>query len=258
MAAAEKAVATVAPTQVAVPQFTFEAMQKMAKSMADSKLFGLQNADQALSLMLVAQAEGRHPALAARDYHIIHGRPSLKADTMLSRFQASGGSVVWAKYDEKQCVGTFAHPQGGKVTVTWTIEMARDAGLLEKNGTWKQYPRAMLRARCVSEGVRTVFPGVAVGIYTPEEIQDGVEEIDVTPVSVERAIQDAGNVSTALTVDEIEAHVNAMAEAETTETLKAAFSAAYAHAKQAKDKAARDRFKAVYELRKEHVGKEAT
>jgi hypothetical protein len=30
----------------------------------------------------------------------------------------------------------------------------------------------MLRARVVSEGIRTVFPGVVLGVYTPEEMQD--------------------------------------------------------------------------------------
>jgi hypothetical protein len=30
----------------------------------------------------------------------------------------------------------------------------------------------MLRSRCISEGIRTVFPGVVVGTYTPEEVQD--------------------------------------------------------------------------------------
>jgi hypothetical protein len=30
----------------------------------------------------------------------------------------------------------------------------------------------MLRARVISEGIRTVYPGVAVGIYTPEEVND--------------------------------------------------------------------------------------
>ena len=30
----------------------------------------------------------------------------------------------------------------------------------------------MLRARCVSEGIRSVYPGCVVGVYTPEEVQD--------------------------------------------------------------------------------------
>jgi hypothetical protein len=57
-------------------------LERMAKAFAASKLFGLQNVDQALALCLVAQAEGRHPASAAQDYHIISGRPAKKADAM--------------------------------------------------------------------------------------------------------------------------------------------------------------------------------
>ena len=49
--------------------------------------------------------------------------------------------------------------------------MAKNAGLSGKD-TWKQYPRQMLRSRVISEGVRTMYPGVADGIYTPEEVQD--------------------------------------------------------------------------------------
>jgi hypothetical protein len=30
----------------------------------------------------------------------------------------------------------------------------------------------MLRARCISEGIRTIYPGVAIGTYTPEEAED--------------------------------------------------------------------------------------
>jgi hypothetical protein len=30
----------------------------------------------------------------------------------------------------------------------------------------------MLRARCISEGIRAVYPGCVVGVYTPEEVQD--------------------------------------------------------------------------------------
>jgi hypothetical protein len=124
-----------------------------------------------MALMLIAQAEGLHPAIAARDYHVINGRPTLKADAMLARFQTAGGSVRWGEYTDRRVVGTFSHPQGGSVEVAWTVDMAAAAGLT-KNPTWKSYPRQMLRARCVSEGIRTVFPGVVVGTYTPEEAED--------------------------------------------------------------------------------------
>jgi hypothetical protein len=146
-------------------------IERMAISVAKSGLFGVKNPDQAMALMLIAQAEGLHPAIAARDYHIIQGRPALKADAMLARFQSAGGKVKWISMTDQRVAGEFSHAQGGSVEIEWTIEMAKRAGLT-KNPTWNQYPRAMLRARCISEGIRTVFPGVVVGTYTPEEVQD--------------------------------------------------------------------------------------
>lgn len=148
-----------------------EAIQTMAAAVARSGLFGIKTADQAMALMLIAQAEGLHPAIAARDYHIIQGRPALKADAMLARFQANGGKVEWRKYSDTAVSAVVSHPQGGSVEIEWNYGMAERAGLT-KNATWRQYPRQMLRARVISEGIRTVFPGVAVGVYTPEEVAD--------------------------------------------------------------------------------------
>lgn len=157
-------------------------IERMAVAVSKSKLFGITTPEEAMSLMLIAQAEGLHPAIAARDYHIIKGKPSLKADAMLARFQTAGGSVKWNTYTDTVCNATISHPQGGTVTVEWTIQMATKIGLT-KNSTWTNYPRQMLRARVISEGIRTVFPGVAVGIYTPEEVQDFEPKpmVDITP-----------------------------------------------------------------------------
>lgn len=146
-------------------------IQVMAGAIAKSGLFGIKTPEQAMALMLIAQAEGMHPAIAARDYHVIQGRPALKADAMLARFQAAGGKVQWPEYTEARVTGAFSHPQGGEVAVTWTIEQAKKLGYLSKD-SWKNFPRAMLRARCISEGIRTVYPGVVVGVYTPEEVEE--------------------------------------------------------------------------------------
>lgn len=148
-----------------------EQIERMAMAFAKSGLFGIKTVEQGVALMLIAQAEGLHPAVAARDYHIIQGRPALKSDAMLARFQAAGGRVVWNAYTDTEVSGTFSHPAGGSATVAWTIAQAKTAGLTGKD-VWKQYPRAMLRARVISEGIRTVYPGVSVGVYTPEEIED--------------------------------------------------------------------------------------
>lgn len=148
-------------------------MQTMAKSVAESNLFGIKTPQQAMALMLIAQAEGTHPALAARDFHIIQGRPAIKADAMLARFQTAGGVVEWVEYTDAKVSGRFSHAQSSPkpVLIEWTFEQARKIGLTGKDN-WKNYPRAMLRARVISEGVRTCYPGIAVGTYTVEEVQD--------------------------------------------------------------------------------------
>jgi hypothetical protein len=153
-------------------------IQAMAQAVVASKLFGISTPEQAMSLMLIAQAEGMHPAIAARDYHIIQGRPSLKADAMLARFQNAGGKVRWGTYTDDKVSGTFSHPSGGDVTIEWDMKRAKLCGLDGKDN-WKKYPRQMLRARTISEGVRTVCPGVTAGLYTPEEIQDAPQERDM-------------------------------------------------------------------------------
>jgi len=146
-------------------------IEKMAQYVVKSGLFGIKTVDQAVALMLIAQAEGMHPALASRDYHIIQGRHSLKADAMLSRFISAGGKVQWHTYTDDEVSATFSHPAGGAVNISWDMKRAKQADLGGKDN-WKKYPRQMLRARVISEGIRTVYPGVAVGVYTPEEVQD--------------------------------------------------------------------------------------
>ena len=236
---------------------TFEQMERMASAIAKSGLFGVKTADQALALMLVAQAEGRSPAVAAQEYHIIQGRPALKADTLLARYQQAGGTVKFEELSEKRCAATFSHPASGSFTIDWTLEMAQRAGLASKDN-WKAYPRAMLRARVISEGVRTSFPGVAIGVYTPEELQDGAPEIDITPVPQADAVRTVvENVSaTALTDAERQEHFDAIDKSADQAALAAAFAAAWKHAKEAHDTGAQAAFKTVYDARKAELTKE--
>lgn len=165
---------------------TMDQLQAMAGSLVKSKLFGFETVEQAMSIMLIAQAEGRSPALAARDYHVIKGRPALKADAMLARFQQEGGIVEWDEYTDTKVSGRFSHPKSSPkpVSIEWTIDMAKRIGLAGRDN-WKNYPRAMMRARVISEGVRTVYPGIAVGIYTVEETQDFEPRVErnITPTS---------------------------------------------------------------------------
>lgn len=95
----------------------------------------------------------------------------MKADAMLARFQLAGGKVRWASLTDTKVVGEFTHESGGSATIEWDMDRAKAAGLGGK-ANWLKYPRQMLRARVISEGIRTVYPACVVGVYTPEEVQD--------------------------------------------------------------------------------------
>lgn len=155
----------------AVTLYSVNDMQTMAKVMASTGFFGFKRQEEALALMLIAQAEGRHPATIAQDYDVIQGRPALKSIAALARFQIAGGSVQWIESNDQRAVGEFSHPAGGTLRVTWDMERARVAGLAGKDN-WKKFAPQMLRARCAAEGVRAVFPACLNGMYVSEEVQD--------------------------------------------------------------------------------------
>ncbi len=152
----------------------------MAQAIAESQLFGLKTPQQALALMLIAQAEGLHPAVAARDYDIIMGRPAKKSEAMLRSFLAAGGKVEWHALTDVLADATFTPPNGGPLRISWDVDRAKKAGLYDKKDSLHlKYPRRMLSARCISEGIRTVWPLATGGLQAPEEIDE--EPRDVTP-----------------------------------------------------------------------------
>lgn len=144
---------------------------RMADAMAESGLFGMKTSAQAMALMLVAQSEGQHPATIAQDYDVIQGKATRKTHSVLARFQAAGGRVEWHELTESKADATFAHPSGGALRMVWTIDQAKKANLTGKDN-WKNYPRAMLRARCIAEGVRAVYPAALGGLMVTEEAMD--------------------------------------------------------------------------------------
>jgi hypothetical protein len=157
-------------------------IEKMASAVAKSGLFGVKTPDQAMALMLIAHAEGMHPAIAARDYDIIQGKPAKKAEAMQRDFLKSGGRIKWKELSDTAAEAEFTHEAGGSISIRWDMDRAGKAGLSGKD-MWKKFPRQMLRARCISEGVRTVNPMATSGMYAVEEVQDFEPKPmqDVTP-----------------------------------------------------------------------------
>lgn len=162
--------------QATAARYSVRDVETMAKKASASRLYGMDEA-QAFCLMMIAESEGLHPIQALKRYHIIQGRPAMRADAMQAEFQRQGGTVEWVKTTDTECEAIFRHPHQcpkGQ-PVSFTMADAKRAGLAGKD-TWAKYPASMLRARVISMGIRMVLPGVVVGVYTPEEVSDFVSD----------------------------------------------------------------------------------
>jgi len=157
----------------------FGELSQMAATMAKSGLFN-KTPDQLLSLMMIAQAESLHPAIAAMEYDVIQGRPALKGQAALARFQQAGGKISWITRNDTEAKAQFTHPAGGELIVSWTIERAKKMNLDQKDN-WKKQPGVMLSWRCIAEGVRAIYPACLNRMYLAEEVQDFEPMRDVTP-----------------------------------------------------------------------------
>lgn len=153
-----------------------QAIQVMGEMIWGSGMFGCVKPEQGMVLAMTCLAEGKAPLELAKTYHIIEGKLSMRADAMLGRFLTSGGKVKWLVRNDKEVKAMFIHSDS-EVEIGCTVdEMVKNGVAVGKNGgvkdNWKRFPRQMLTARCISEGVRLLAPQIVSGIYTPEEVQD--------------------------------------------------------------------------------------
>ena len=123
----------------------------------------------ALAIIFAGQELGIPPMQALRSINVIQGKPSLAAELQLALFKQRGGRAKWIRSDDEVAEIWLRHPNGDEHTETFTMEDAKRAKLVHKDG-WQFYPKAMLRARAISAGLRAVAPDIIAGIYDPEEL----------------------------------------------------------------------------------------
>jgi hypothetical protein len=92
------------------------------------------------------------------------------ADSQLARFKAAGGRSQFEVLDETKAVLHLIHPNGDKHTETFTLEDAKRAGLAS-NSNYSKFPKAMLRSRAITAGLKSVGWEGAVGAYDPDELR---------------------------------------------------------------------------------------
>lgn len=169
-------------------QDPLQAIEKLGEMIAFSGLFGCTKKEQGQVLAMQCLTEGKPPLELQKTYHMIDGKLSMKADAMLAKFQMSGGKAVWKERTNERVTVEFTH-RGQTQTINHTLKEHTESGVaVGVNGklkdNWRKFPRQMLTARCISEGVRLLAPEIVFGIYTPEELSDfdgGKAAVDAKP-----------------------------------------------------------------------------
>lgn len=125
--------------------------------------------------------------------HLIDGKPSVGANLLAQAVKRSGRyNYRVTTHTDQECVIAF-YEAGEKIgESSFSMKDAQAAGVAGR-GPWKAYPKAMLFARALSQGVRWHCPDVLGGTtaYVPEELGASVDG-DGNVITVEsRPVQPA-------------------------------------------------------------------
>lgn len=147
-------------------------IERVAKACAASGYYkDVRDATQAVVKMLAGREMGIGPIQALSGIHIVEGKPSASANLIAANVKRSGRYDYRVKRrDNDACVLEWFEAGVSVGMSEFTLDDAARAGLAGR-GNWSKYPRAMLFARALTEGVRVYCPDAAAGvIYTPEEL----------------------------------------------------------------------------------------
>jgi len=135
-----------------------------------SGMFGCESKEAGMIFALQCMAENKPPLEMAKNYHLVKGKLTKRADAMLADFRRAGGKVTWDDLKNEAVQSAVFDFEGNKIKGSFSMDDAQRAGLVRKGSAWDKTPAAMLRARCISETLRAIAPEIVQGVYVPEEI----------------------------------------------------------------------------------------
>ena len=177
---------------------SYSDVESVAKAMVASGFFNdATKISQAIVKIMAGAEIGIGPFGSMNGIHIIQGKPAFGANVMASKVKSSGRyNYRVTEMSDTVCTIEFMEHFNGSWTAigtsSFSIADAKKAGTKNLD----KFPRNMLFARAMSNGVRWFCPDVMNGstVYTPEELGADVDEdgnvIDgiVTPSEVEPVV----------------------------------------------------------------------
>lgn len=177
-----------------ITQLPINEIMSIGKAFAESGMFAdTKLAAQAIVKIQAGQEIGIPPFASMTGIHIIQGKPTIGAGLIASRVKGSGKyDYKVVTQDESKCVIDFYQAKEKIGTSTFTIEDAKKAGTKNLD----KFPKNMLFARAISNGVKWFCPDVFSGlVYVPEEMSleltktEEIHHVEVELVKSEPTIQ---------------------------------------------------------------------
>lgn len=195
------------------PHFNFEEMVKIGKVLAASGFFSDSRQEaQAITKVLAGAEMGFEAFQSMTGIHIIQGKPSVSANLMAARIKASAKyDYRVARLDDDVCELIFFE-NGEEVGRS---DFTRQDAMKAKTQNLDKFPRNMLFARAMSNGIRWYAPDVFMSpVYTPDELGASVDregnvlempatvtsEVSTPPLVAETPVESASPVQAAPTV----------------------------------------------------------
>ena len=158
----------------------------MAKVLLESGMLPktIRTPEGAFAIMVAGKELGMTAMQSFRSINIIDGKIALAADLMVALTKRSDVCEYFQLVESSDQIATYetkrkGNPAPTRMSFAWAD--AQRAGLTGR-GPWKQYPAAMLRARCASALVRAEYSDTILGIYDPDELADSPASVPPVPM----------------------------------------------------------------------------
>lgn len=157
---------------------------ELGKIFAESGIFpDVKTASQGYVKILAGRELNMTPMQSLNAFYFIAGKIGITSNAVASLVKTS------KKYDysvktntESECTLVFYKGEEVLGESTFTFKDAAKAGLVNKD-VWKNYPRNMLFARALMNGVRWYCPdAISGGMYSVEELDD------LTPAKINKVV----------------------------------------------------------------------
>jgi hypothetical protein len=139
--------------------------------------------EEAMAKILWGAEIGLPPGCSVNCVYKVGSKMSLSADAMVSIAKSDGWRFAIEHSDPPGQSCTVSADKEGEhpYSFTFTIDMAKAAGIYKKGGGWEKYPHDMLYARAASHVCRKVC-GRLAGVYDKDEISTPINAATSTPL----------------------------------------------------------------------------